>query len=74
MYHDREFKKSIATKVITRITTFVAIIIILLLCLIAYSDTTHLREKANENLQKITQNLARDINQKFDYLKEKTEK
>ena len=73
MYHDREFKKSIATKVITRITTFVAIIIILLLCFIAYSDTTYLREKANENLQKITQNLARDINQKFDYLKEKTE-
>lgn len=72
MYRD-EFKKSIATKVITQITTFVAIIIVLLLCFIAYSDVTYLQEKANENLQKKAQDLARDVNQKFEYLREKTE-
>ena len=72
MYRD-EFKKSIAKKVITQITTFVAIIIVLLLCFIAYSDVTYLQEKANENLQKKAQDLARDVNQKFEYLREKTE-
>lgn len=73
MYLDGEFKKSIATKVVTQITTFVAIIIVFLLCFIAYSDVTYLQAKADENLQKKAQDLARDVNQKFEYLKEKTE-
>lgn len=73
MFRDGKFKKSIATKVVTQITTFVAIIIVLLLCFIAYSNVTYLQEKANENLQKKAQDLARDVNQKFEYLREKTE-
>ena len=73
MFRDGKFKKSIATKVVTQITTFVAIIIAILLCFVAYSDITYLQEKADENLQKKAQALAHDINQKFEYLKERTE-
>lgn len=72
MYRDGKFKKSIATKIVTQITTFVTIIIVLSLCFIAYSNITYLEEKADENLQKNAQGLVRDINQKFEYLQEKT--
>lgn len=73
MHLDDKFKKSIATKVVTQITTFVTIIIALLLCFVAYSDNAYLQKNADKNLQNKADDLARDINQKFTSTKEKTE-
>jgi len=67
------FKKSIRTKVVGRVSAFIALILAVSFGLIVYLSIYHLQENAQLSLQFRTEKLLGKLEQRLEYLRENTE-
>jgi hypothetical protein len=73
MYRSGKYRKSIKSKVVAQVSIFIIFILTVAFLPIVYLKVHNLQEKTDLQLQNLSNEMAHDINQRLEYLKEKAE-